>query len=130
MLGSEGNVEHIHSHLDVLVDGQAVPVPANIGIDLKHGTISPLHTHDAIGIIHIESPVKRQFSLSGKVVRVFVNGTPQTGNPAAIMLGAHDEIALVYGTPDPGETIPSAYKFPEGDSRGRRAATSLVALPP
>jgi hypothetical protein len=63
MLSSEGTVEHIHVHLDVLDDGQAVPVPANIGIDTARGAISPLHTHDASGVIHIESPVKRQFSL-------------------------------------------------------------------
>jgi hypothetical protein len=137
MLGAEGNVEHIHAHLDVLADGQSVPVPANIGIDRRQGTISPLHTHDGSGVIHIESPVKRQFSLGeffsewqvsltpdnvgalragdGEVVRVFVNGKPQTGNPAAILFNAHDEIALVYGTPRPGENIPSKYDFPEGD---------------
>jgi len=137
MLGSEGNVEHIHAHLDVLADRQPVAVPANIGIDTKHGTISPLHTHDGSGVLHIESPVKRQFSLGeffsewqvslasdhvgglrsgdGKLMRVFVNGRPQTGNPAAMMLGAHDEIAVVYGTPAPGETIPSTYTFPEGE---------------
>lgn len=137
MLGSEGAVEHIHAHLDVLVDGKPVPVPADLGIDTKRGTISPLHTHDGGGVIHVEAPVKRQFSLGefftewqvslspdnvgalragdGKVVRVFVNGAPQTGNPAALMLGPHDEIAVVYGTPQPGETIPSKYDFAEGE---------------
>lgn len=137
MLGSEGAAEHIHAHLDVLVDGQAVPVPAGIGIDGRRGTISPLHTHDGSGVIHIESPVKRQFSLGelfsewqvsltpdnigalhagdGRVVRVFVNGRQQAGNPAAIMFNAHDEIALVYGTPQSGENIPSKYDFPEGE---------------
>jgi len=58
MLGREGNVEHIHAHLDVLVDGQAVAVPAGIGIDVHRRTISPLHTHDASGVLHIESPVE------------------------------------------------------------------------
>ena len=137
MLGSEGAVEHIHAHLDVQVDGQAVAVPADIGIDRASGTISPLHTHDATGVIHIESPVKRQFSLGelfsewevslstdnigalratdGKNLRVFVNGTEKTGNPAAITFGPHDEIAVVYGTPRPGETIPSKYDFPSGE---------------
>jgi hypothetical protein len=137
MMGSEGAVEHIHSHLDVLVDGQAVSVPADVGIDRTGGTISPLHTHDSTGVIHIESPVKRQFSLGefftewdvslttdnigalrtadGKVLRVFVNGAQKTGNPAAITFGPHDEIAVVYGTPRPGETIPSKYDFPAGD---------------
>ena len=147
MLNSEGAVEHIHAHLDVLVDGQAVPVPADIGIDRTRGTISPLHTHDATGVIHIESPVKRQFSLGeffsewgvslstdnigalraadGKSLRVFVNGThghrdlpvepAKTGNPAAIAFDPHDEIAMIYGIPRPGETIPSKYDFPAGD---------------
>lgn len=136
MLGSEGAVEHIHAHLDVLVDGEPVPVPAELGIDTKRGTISPLHTHDGSGVIHVESPVKRQFSLGevftewqvnlsadnigalravdGKAVRVFVNGAQQAVNPASIMLGDRDEIAVVYGVPRPGETIPSTYDFAEG----------------
>ena len=136
MLGREGNVEHIHAHLDVLVDGQAVPVPADIGIDVHRRTISPLHTHDGSGVLHIESPVKRQFSLGeffsewqvslsednigalraggGKVVRVFVNGTQRNGNPGAIMLGAHDEIAVLFDRPQPGETIPRNYDFSGG----------------
>lgn len=137
MLSSEGMVEHIHVHLDVLADGQAVPVPANIGIDVARGGISPLHTHDASGVIHIESPVKRQFSLGeffsewgvslsadnigglretdGKVVRAYINGELRTGGPAAIMFNQHDEIALVYGLPQSGESVPATYDFPAGD---------------
>jgi hypothetical protein len=137
MLGAEGAVEHIHAHLDVLEDGRPVAVPANIGIDRRRGTISPLHTHDETGVIHIESPVKRHFSLGelftewqvslspdnigalragdGRILRVFVNGKQQSGNPAAIMFNAHDEIAVVYGAPRSDEDIPAKYKFPEGD---------------
>jgi hypothetical protein len=137
MLGSEGAIEHIHAHLDVLVDGQAVAVPSDIGIDRTRGTISPLHTHDSTGVVHIESPVKRQFSLGeffsewqvslsadnigalragdAKSLRVFVNGKAQTGNPAGLMFGAHDEIAVLYGVPKQGESIPSKYDFPAGD---------------
>jgi hypothetical protein len=136
MLSYEGNVDHIHAHLDVLINGQPVAVPGGIGIDSRRGTISPLHTHDASGVIHIESPVKRQFSLGeffsewqvslsednigalragdGKLVRVFVNGKQRQGNPGAIMLGAHDEIVVLYATPQPGETIPSTYQFRGG----------------
>jgi hypothetical protein len=137
MLSSEGNVEHIHVHLDVLVDGKPVPVPTNIGIDTARGAISPLHTHDDSGVIHIESPVKRQFSLGeffsewgvslsadnvgglratdGKSVRAYVNGAQRSGNPAAITFNQHDEIALVYGSPQPGEKVPATYEFPPGD---------------
>ncbi len=137
MLSSEGMAEHIHVHLDVLVDGQAVPVPANIGIDTARRAISPLHTHDDSGAIHVESPVKREFSLGefftewgvslssdnigglratdGKTVRAYVNGQPRAGNPAAIIFAQHDEIAVVYGPPQPGEKVPATYDFPAGD---------------
>jgi hypothetical protein len=103
MLTAEGNVEHIHAHLDVRVDGQPVEVPAYLGIDQTRGSISPLHTHDTTGVIHIESPVKRQFTLGeffsewdvslsadnigalratdGKTLRVYVNGTPAAATP-------------------------------------------------
>ena len=71
-------VNHVHSHLDVFVDGSPVVVPAGIGIaiddpgvhrfDLPDGSveygditlcgapcISPLHTHGIDGILHTES---------------------------------------------------------------------------
>jgi hypothetical protein len=137
MLGAEGTTEHIHAHLDMLVNGHAVSVPAGIGIDVTNRRISPLHTHDDSGVIHIESPVKRQFSLGeffsewrvslsennigalragdGQTLRVFVNGTLRQGNPAAVMFAPHDEIAVVYGVPQQGETIPAKYDFPAGD---------------
>jgi hypothetical protein len=137
MLGAEGTTEHIHVHLDVLENGRAVPVPAGIGIDVKNRRISPLHTHDDSGVIHIESPVKRDFSLGeffsewqvslsqnnigalragdGHTLRVFVNGALRQGNPAAITFAPHDEIAIVYGTPEQGEWIPAKYEFPAGD---------------
>src|SRR5262249_7959582 len=56
MLGEEGNALHIHTHLDVIVNGSAVQVPAEIGIDEARQKISPLHSHDTSGVIHIESP--------------------------------------------------------------------------
>ncbi len=66
---------HRHSQLDVFVDGEAVPVPAGIGIDITdpgvqhfpddgayggieectNPCISPLHTHDETGMIHTEA---------------------------------------------------------------------------
>lgn len=134
MLSREGTVEHIHAHLDVRVNGQSVEVPAMIGIDRRG--ISPVHTHDSTGVIHIESPVKQAFTLGefftewevslsadsigglqaddGKTLRAFVNGQPATGNPAALPINAHDEIVLIYGTAQPGESIPAHYDFASG----------------
>lgn len=136
MLGQEGQVLHIHSHLDVFVDGKTVTVPALIGIDEAKQQISPLHTHDTSGVVHIESPVKADFTLGqfmkewnvpltkdalgtfktggGKELHAYVNGKAQTGDPAAIKLAAHAEIALVYGTSAEKVTVPDSYKWPEG----------------
>jgi hypothetical protein len=136
MLSREGSVEHIHAHLDVRVNGQPVEVPAMIGIDRSGRGISPVHTHDSTGVIHIESPMMRTFTLGefftewdvslstdsigglragdGKTLRAFVNGKPVTGNPAALPLNAHDEIVLIYGAIEPGESIPAHYDFASG----------------
>jgi hypothetical protein len=137
MLGAEGQVEHIHAHLDVIVNGKAVSVPALIGIDEAGQQISPLHTHDTSGVIHIESPKQADFTLgqvmtewnvaltkdsigglkagNGNELHVYVNGTEQSGNPGAIKLAAHQEIAVVYGKAGDKVTVPSSYKFPSGE---------------
>jgi len=52
---------HIHPHLQIVINGQAHEVPANIGIE--NNCLHPIHTHDNSGIIHIESPEKRDFTL-------------------------------------------------------------------
>lgn len=136
MLAQEGMVEHIHAHLDVVVDGRPVLVPASIGIDRARSGISPLHTHDDTGVVHVESPAKRSFSLGelftqwgvslsadnigalrstdGNAVRVFVNGAQRPENPAAITFADQDEVALVFGPQRPDESIPSRYDFPSG----------------
>ncbi len=136
MLGQEGQVLHIHSHLDVYVDGRAVTVPALIGIDEAQQQISPLHTHDTTGVVHIESPVKKDFTLGqfmtewnvpisedalgplktggGKELHVYVNGKEQNGDPAALKLAAHAEIAVVYGSPADKVKVPTSYNWPEG----------------
>ena len=80
---------HVHSHLDVFVNGAPVPVPAGIGIDISNpavkrgkapdGTtayggisppcaqpcISPLHTHLDDGILHTEAK-QNQFNDLGE----------------------------------------------------------------
>jgi hypothetical protein len=137
VLTAEGQVQHTHQHLDVFVDGQAVEVPANIGIDFANGFLSPIHTHDATGIIHVESPLVRDFTLgelfdvwgvrfdahclggecdgNGRVLSVFVNGQAVTGDPRALVLESHQEIVVAIGTaaqlPSP---VPSSFAFPAG----------------
>jgi hypothetical protein len=133
MLTAEGQGLHIHAHLDVFVNGQPVTVPAYLGIDLVAGEITSLHTHDATGIIHVESPVNANFTLgqlftewgvrlgSGCVAgycapaapsAVYAGGVRQPGDPAAVEFHAHEEVALVIGTPP--AAIPNKYNFPDG----------------
>src|SRR5918911_1761365 len=59
---SEQLLFHIHAHLDVFVNGQLMYIPPQIGI-IPDKCIYWLHTHDNSGIIHIESPIKRDFTL-------------------------------------------------------------------
>jgi hypothetical protein len=127
---SEQTVFHIHTHLTIFVNGQPRQVPAAIGIPgavaqqtkagpfIDSGTCFYwLHTHAADGIIHIESPVERTYTLGeffdewgqplgpgqagpakGKVT-VIVNGKVFKGNPRDVPLGSHENLQLDVGTP-------------------------------
>jgi hypothetical protein len=54
--------EHIHVQLAIVIGGQTQSIPAGIGFT-PQGFL-PIHTHDASGLIHIESPRRRIFHLS------------------------------------------------------------------
>jgi hypothetical protein len=117
MLGTEGTALHLHAHLSITVDGEGETVPAEIGIDNPAATVSPLHTHDTTGIIHVESPVQADFTLGQfftewnvaldadrigmytesqtETFTVFVNQQPFTGNPASIIFTNKMDIEIV-----------------------------------
>lgn len=134
----EGTVEHYHAHLDVLVNGQPVAVSSGIGVDEAKQLISPLHTHDASGVVHVESPTKgspfylgqlfREWNVkltatqlgglhadAGHELTAYVDGKAVTGNPAAIRFAGHQEITLVYGPAGATPTVPASYDFPAGE---------------
>lgn len=122
---------HLHAHLAVFVEGEAVPVP--VGVGLTVGCIHYLHTHDGTGVIHVEAPAARTFTLGDffrlwgqpvsathlldrrtdatHEVRAFVNGAAHAGDPADILLHAHDVIVVEYGPPF---VPPPAYAFRPG----------------
>ncbi len=139
---SEQLVFHIHAHLTVFVNGAARQVPAGIGIPGPQGQNTPtgpyissgtcfywLHTHAADGIIHIESPVHRTFTLGnlfdiwgqplGKdqvgpargPVTALYNGKVYLGDPRNIPLEAHAQIQLQVGKP---LIAPVTISFPSG----------------
>ncbi len=53
--------EHIHSHLIIIINGEPITIPANIGI--TETCIRPIHTHDQYGTVHAESPVSYPYTL-------------------------------------------------------------------
>jgi hypothetical protein len=128
-------VFHNHAHLDIFIDGQPYTVPSQIGI-VPGKCIYWLHTHDDSGVIHIESPVTRNFTLgqffdiwkkpfnnvqifdktsnATNGMAVYVNGNKinATANYRNINIQEHDQIAIVFGRPP--SKIPPTYEFPKG----------------
>ena len=52
---------HIHPVLKIIISGKEQIIPANIGI--TNTCMNSIHTHDDSGTLHIESPVKKDFTL-------------------------------------------------------------------
>jgi hypothetical protein len=130
---------HIHAHLSLFSKGQQIAVPYGIGIlkpfQLTNGFVGMgngfywLHTHDATGIMHIESPDARTYTLGNFFdiwgqplsarnvaglqgpVTSFVDSKPYKGDPRAIVLAAHSQITLEVGDP---VVPPPVYVFPNG----------------
>jgi len=139
---TEQVIFHIHAHLTIFVNGSPRQVPAAIGIPGPQPQTTPtgtfigggrcfywLHTHAADGIIHIESPVQRTYTLgqffdewgqplgpdqvgpvTGHVVAIY-NGQVYLGNPRGIPLNAHAQIQLEVGHP---LVAPETITFPSG----------------
>ena len=113
---SEQTLFHIHSHLTIFVNGVARQVPQGVGFD-DNTCLHWLHTHAPDGIIHIESPVIRTFTLGNFFdvwhqplgpnqvgpahghVTAFYNGSLYRGDPRNIPLNAHAQIQFDVGTP-------------------------------
>ncbi|MGI9146591.1 MAG: hypothetical protein ACR2IK_08625 [Chloroflexota bacterium] len=139
----ESTIFHIHAHLALFVDGQEQVVPFGVGIgqpwqvsDSGEGPFVTggacfywIHTHTQDGVVHIESPIRRSFTLGdffaiwhqplsstqmgplqGAII-AYVNGQRVDTNPADIRLLPHERIQL-----DMGQDVPPAgFDFPPGD---------------
>jgi hypothetical protein len=92
---------------------------------------SSLHTHSTSGIIHIEADRPAVFTLAEffdewgvrfnqscvgayctggtSQLRVYVNGTQVAGDLRSVVLGEHQEIAVIYGGPGAFDSVPSSY---------------------
>ncbi len=123
---------HIHAHLAVFKDGVLYSLPGGVGIpgsqmvNSQEGPVAAggqcyywLHTHTNDGVIHIESPTKRIYSLGqffdewhqplsasqvgvvhGKIT-AFVNGNLWKSSVRAIPLLPHEDIQFNIGDPAP-----------------------------
>lgn len=69
-------VYHNHTKLIIKFQNETHNIPAGIGI-IPNDCIFWLHTHDDSGIIHIESPVRNEFSLDQflKIWDIFDNSS-------------------------------------------------------
>ena len=117
----EGQRIHLHQHLVILDHGKPVSIPARIGIPDGKQCLYWLHTHTPDGILHIEAPQDRTFTLGdfftvwgqplgaksaasargGKreTAKVWVNGKPYARDPRTIPLVAHADIVIQVGPP-------------------------------
>ncbi len=144
---------HHHVHLSLYMSGNRVAIPAAIGMDnpvpAVNGIVSggtcdyDLHTHDASGIIHVESTSIAQFTLGeffdiwgeplsatniagdSAATMIFTaqdsgNGTAgpaftqYAGDPNAIPLLQHEEIVLEVGAPFVAPPQIPSVTFPSG----------------
>ncbi len=104
---------HIHPHLALFRDAQAATLPEDIGrnparwvdhtldgyADTSAATaVSPLHTHDTTGDIHVESRVTRDYTL-GEFFAVWGQPIGPTDTVELIPDAAHNLTMTVDGVP-------------------------------
>jgi len=97
----EGQRIHIHQHLVILNHGKPVDIPFDIGRPQTARCLYWVHTHTPDGIIHIEAPAERKFTL-GDFFEIW--GQPLTrlqaaGDPRKIVLASHTDITIMAGPP-------------------------------
>jgi hypothetical protein len=119
---------HIHAHISIYINGTSIPLVANTGIAPVGVTSSAnvtcyywLHTHDATGVIHIESPTTKLYTLnqfidiwekfssstsalptqllSSTGWIIYVNGKQVNTDFNHLQLHAHDIITIAYNSP-------------------------------
>lgn len=122
--------EHIHTHVTITDGDQPVVIPADIGHSDRRHFAAEIHTHDTSGIVHVESPVRQEFTLGqffdewgvplsawgvGGLrgdLTVWVDGRRYLGNPRSIELEDLGEVDLVVTTVGEVPRRPPAFDWP------------------
>ena len=133
----EGTRVHSHQHLEFFIRGEHYTLPSEIGIGDFDAFISPLHTHENDGLIHVESPTVETFTLGQffdvwgvlftdtqlggyqnngeERLRIYVNGQKIANNFRDIILEPRQQITITFGVkaqePNP---IPASFEFLPG----------------
>jgi hypothetical protein len=115
---------HVHTHVSIFMNGEALAVPAEIGIvetGANTNCYYNIHTHDQSGKIHVEAAAPGLFTLgqlfavwgqplettnvggiTGMPIVVYVTDagvvTKDTGDWKAIELKSHREVTIQIGT--------------------------------
>jgi hypothetical protein len=106
---------HTHAHLAIRINGEDIPIPANVGVSAS--CMRPVHTHDDSGELHLEFPkpqsvmVKDFFAVWDKVfspscildacndngvqVKMLVNGEENSAL-ADYQIQDGDKIEIIY----------------------------------
>jgi hypothetical protein len=116
---------HVHAHLSILLNGEALAIPGHIGIVELTPTTEchyPLHTHDRTGMVHLHATAPTDFTLGqffaiwgqplerdnvagfvGIPATVYVVddgvASEYTGDLATLQLISHRHITIQLGTP-------------------------------
>ncbi len=99
--------QHLHPTLQIIVDGVAEKVPANVGI--SEACHFALHTHDGTGTLHVEAQDVYPYSLGdffrvwekplereGYALQTFVDGQPYAAPAGGIVFKDKQQLILSY----------------------------------
>ncbi len=117
----EGTVEHIHQHVRILDHGKQIRIPEDVGRPIVGQCFYWIHTHTPDGIVHVEAPSFRTFTLGNffdiwgqplsatdvagarpkknERVVVWIGGARYTGDPRKIELIQHLDVTIEVGPP-------------------------------
>jgi hypothetical protein len=108
LLPAPGVVTRYAVHLDVIVDGKRVTVPAGIGLDYRGRRIAALYTSGTSGVVHVDSDAERSVFTLGQFFDEWqvaltpdrLGGLGEVGgavqNAGAEARNARDDVVAVY----------------------------------
>ena len=121
---------HQHSLVSIYKEGTRLGLPDNVG---RSGCTYELHTHDVIGMVHMEADVAKKFTLgqffalwnqplgpvgvaglAGPIRFYLIENdrlTRYTGDPALLELMPHREIVIISGA---APAVLPKYRWPTG----------------